>query len=286
MRPVTRTIFYCAVFLLGVAEPGRADVCRAGHAERVADEIGRLFNDLSAETALICTADATSECEILCTSPQKVSVDERRRDVLPLLTAVAGLAMRSVGKSEVSVISFVDDRLATQGRSLHLPAARALQLYSSLDDGTLDVRDFRANVLREFADKVVEKDLDKDRDKITGEVSESVAAEASATIAGLIPAKAARGVPDKPDLPDTKPIPLAALKLPPPRPRIDPQPSPDWNTASIPQAEASETPALSDVPLPRRRPRTLSRSRPRPPAAPPPAAQQPVPLPPVSQSPG
>jgi hypothetical protein len=276
MRPVTRAIFYCAVFVLA-AGPSKADICRAGPAERVAEEIGRLFNDLSADNALMCSTDGSAECEIVCTSPQRISVDDRRRDVLPLLTAVAAMAMRSVGKADVSAITFMDSRLATQGRSLHLPAARALQLYSSLDDGTLDVRDFRANVVREFAEKVAGEDSakaagevsEKVAGEVSGEVSDKVAGEVSVNVAGEVSATVVAMIAEKPDAADAPPIPLAALVLPLPRPRNGPAPAPDFATASIPQAQAADAPALSDVPLPRRRPKKVSRPRPKPVAPPP-----------------
>lgn len=141
-------------FLLAAAGPSRAQFCRAADGERVADEIVKIFNDLSVDNALICTAaDSHDQCEIVCTSPQKISTAHRRNDVLPLLTAVAGLTMQAIERSNFSVLTFMDDGLAAQGRSLQLSAARALDLYTSLDAGKTNVDDFRADVAREFSEK-------------------------------------------------------------------------------------------------------------------------------------
>jgi hypothetical protein len=297
--------------LLAVPASSRAQFCNADDGKRVADEIARIFNDLSVDNAMICNAIGSGDrCELVCTSPQKISDDDQRHDVLPLLTAVAGIAMRAIGRSDFSAITFMDNHLAAQGRSLQMPARRALQLYASLDDGTVNADAFRANVAREF------------REKADG--SDSDAAQVAPAIASLPQVRphadtgndGVHEVPAISLLPRPRPdvetgndpvreAPLIAL-LPRPRPNIEarnhavrpapaisviPRPRPKledsrmdhWKAASASNASAVELPALSDVPLPRRRPR-LSRPRPKTPETPPagsaaPSAESPIPLP-------
>jgi hypothetical protein len=304
-------ILSCAIMLLAVPASSRAQFCNADDGKRVADEIARIFNDLSVDNAMICNATGSGgRCELVCTSPQKISDDDQRHDVLPLLTAVAGIAMRAIGRSDFSAITFMDNHLAAQGRSLQMPARRALQLYASLDDGTVNADAFRANVAREFTEKA--------------DGSENDAEQVAPAIASLPQVRPHAdtgndGVQEAPAislLPRPRPVvetgneavqeaPVIAL-LPRPRPHFESRndvmrPAPPisviprprlklenamedhWQAASTSDASAVELPALSDVPLPRRRPR-LSRPRPKAPATPSagpavPSAESPIPLP-------
>jgi hypothetical protein len=218
----------------------------------------------------------------VCSSPQKISAAEQRNDVLPLLTAVAGLAMRAVGGAEFSAITFMDNHLAAQGRSLQLPAARAAQLYASLDDGTVNADAFRANVAKEFTEK--------------SDPTETDAVQDSPIVAMLPRARPAQEEKDRDDVVPEAPVitmlprPRPAIEamqgdhavpeatviamLPRPRPRIEPEPDHpveadvphEWNTAGYVRSGAVELPALSDVPLPRRRPKP-NRAKPKDPVA-------------------
>jgi hypothetical protein len=241
-----------------LAATGRssAQFCLSLDAKRVADEIARMFNDLSVENAMICNVSGSGDqCELVCSSPQRISTADQRNDVLPLLTAVAGIAMRAIGRSDFSAITFMDNRLAEQGRSLHLPASRVMQLYASLDDGTVNADAFRANVAKEFKEK--------NDATVTGAVQEPV-------VVAVLPRPRPQDIGI--DAVHTAP---AITVIPRPRPQIDAKPADDWRTAALAKAGPVHFGETSEIPLPRSRPRPrVARPRAKAPGAPSPVPVQ------------
>jgi hypothetical protein len=132
-----------------------------------------------------------------------------------------------------------------------MPAARALQLYASLDNGTVNADAFRANVAREFTEK--------------GGASGNVAARVTHDPGPDEPAIAMLPRP-RPHIELTNDVVPAAppiTVIPRPRPHLELATNEDWRTEALAKAGPVHFGELSEVPLPRPRPRQLS-SRPRP----------------------